>query len=82
MSGSKICQHIWSCIFNNKQDLKELKRYGGNENHWHKANENSYVAISAGLFRGKTRQKHTFIEVRTTYIISSFWPFYEYLYLV
>ena len=35
-----------------------------------------------GVFRKTTWQKWTFIGVRNAYIFFSFWPFYEYLYLV
>ena len=44
---SKIFQQIWSCIFNEKQYPKDLKRYDGNENHWRKAKENWAAVISA-----------------------------------
>ena len=47
LSNSNIFQHIWSLIFNNKQDPKDLKRCNGNENHWCKAKENWAAAISA-----------------------------------
>ena len=43
----KIRQQIWSRIFNDKQDHKDLKRYDGNENHWRKDKENWAAAISA-----------------------------------
>ena len=46
ISDSKILQHIWSCVFNNKHDPTDLKRYDGNENNWHKVNENWEDAIS------------------------------------
>ena len=47
ISDSNIHQHIYSCIFNDKQDPKEIKRYDGNKNNWCKAKENWAVAISA-----------------------------------
>ena len=34
---SKIRQHIWICIFNEKQDPKNLKRYDVTKNHWRMA---------------------------------------------
>ena len=32
LSNSNIRQHIWSCIFNNIKDTKDLKMYDGNKN--------------------------------------------------
>ena len=39
LGDSKICQHIWSFIFNGKKYLKDLKRYDVNDNHWHKVKD-------------------------------------------
>ena len=47
LSNSKIRQQICSCIFNNKQELKDIKKYNGNEKNWRKAKENWTAAISA-----------------------------------
>ena len=47
ISDSKIRQYIWSQIFNDKQYPKDLKRYDGNKNHWHKAKEKWDASLSA-----------------------------------
>ena len=44
---SNIRQQMWSHIFNEKQDPKDLKNYYGNDNHWSKAKENWDAIISA-----------------------------------
>ena len=41
-----------------------------------------YKYHTGDVFREKTWQKRAFIGARTAYIVLSFWPFYEYLYLV
>ena len=45
LGNSNIRQHIWSLIFNDKQDPKDPNKYNGNKNHWRKAKENWVVAI-------------------------------------
>ena len=50
LRNSKISQHIWSCILNDKQEPKDIKRYDGNENNWRKAKENWAAAISAAQY--------------------------------
>ena len=47
LRDSKIYQQIWSCIFNDKQYPKDLKRYNENKNDWHNAKENWDATISA-----------------------------------
>ena len=36
LSDFKIIQKIWSLIFDDKQDPKDLNRYNGNKNYWSK----------------------------------------------
>ena len=50
ISDSNIRQHIWSFIFNEKQDPKNLKRCDGNKNNWCKAKEKWVAATSAAQY--------------------------------
>ena len=50
ISRSNILQHIWSGIFNDKQEPKDRTIYNGNDNHWRKAKEKWDAAISAAKF--------------------------------
>ena len=45
LSESNLCQQIWSRIFNDKQNSKNLKKYGGSNNHWHTVKENCSSVI-------------------------------------
>ena len=47
LSNSNIRQQIWSRIFNDKQEPRDLMRYDVKNNHWRKAKENWDTAISA-----------------------------------
>ena len=49
-SSSKICQHTWSQIFNNKQEPRDINRCDDKENNWLKAKENWDAAISAAKY--------------------------------
>ena len=61
LSNSNTHQQNCSHIFNDKQDPKDLKRYYGNEKHWHKAKETWASAISAAQcdFMLKSDYVHT-----------------------
>ena len=46
ISDYKILQQIWSNIFKDKKYPKELKRYDGNDNQWHKVKDNGESTTS------------------------------------